>query len=260
MQSIKIGDTFFDIHNNDSPGWEDGALIDFKLFSVFLNNGTVLDIGANVGLTSILFAQTAEKVFAFEPSLNTFKNLVINTKSSKLNNIHCYKFGLGNKNENKTLVTPRGGISTAAHVLTTETHSEYEHEYIQIKKLDKVYKSIGISSVQFLKIDVEGYELDVLYGATKLLKHYKPVVVLEFNSLCLNQFRDMPANVFLQKISRIFPLVYAVEGQRYLDLKSINDRYHVVYENIMKQKYRNLVCAYSREQLSNFYAQFLYGV
>jgi FkbM family methyltransferase len=260
MQSLKIGKKYFDIYSDDSPGQEDYTLVDLKLFLCFLNGGTVLDIGANIGLASIFFAQSAEKVFAFEPSLNTFKNLVINTKSSKLNNIYCYEFGLGNKNENKILVTPRGGISTAAHVLTTETHSEYELESIQIKKLDKVYKSIGISNVHFLKIDVEDFELDVLYGATKLLKHYKPVVVLEFNSLCLNQFRDMPANVFLQKINRIFPLVYAVEGQRYLDLKSINDRYHVVYENIMKQKYRNLVCAYSRDQLSVFYTQFSYGV
>lgn len=126
--------------------------------------------------------------------------------------------------------------------------------------MDKVYKSIGISNVKFLKIDTEGFELDVLFGATKLLKQYRPVVVLEFNSLCLNQFRDIPANIFLQKINKLFPLVYAVEGQRYLDLKSINDRYHVVYENIMKQKYRNLVCAFNMEQLSDFYAQFSYGV
>jgi FkbM family methyltransferase len=260
MKSLKIGERNFNIYSDDSSGWEDNTLVDLKLFLCFLNGGTVLDIGANVGLTSVYFAQLSEKVFAFEPSLGTFKNLLLNIESAKLFNIHGYQFGLGNKNEKKILIKPSGSPSTVAHVLTTETHSEYEQEFIQIKKLDKVYKSIGISNVQFLKIDVEGYELDVVYGATKLLKQYKPVLVLEFNSLCLNQFRDMPANVFLHKINRIFPLVYAVEGQRYLDLKSINDRYHVVHENIMRQKYRNLVCAYSREQLSDFYAQFLYGV
>jgi FkbM family methyltransferase len=260
MQSIQIGSKFFDICTNDAPGWEDGALLDFNLFSTFLNGGTALDIGANVGLTSILFAQTSEKVFAFEPSLNSFRNLSINIKSSKYNNVHCYEFGLGSKNRNKILITAPKGESTTAYILTNDTHSEYQKETIQIKKLDKVYKSIGVSNVKFVKIDTEGYELDVLSGATKLLKQYRPVVVLEFNSLCLNQFRDIPANIFLQKINKIFPLVYAVEGQRYLDLKSINDRYHVVYENIMKQKYRNLVCAYNRDQLSEFYRQFSYGV
>lgn len=56
MQLLKIGNKFFDICSNDAPGWEEGSLLDFKLFSTFLNGGVVLDIGANVGLTSILFA------------------------------------------------------------------------------------------------------------------------------------------------------------------------------------------------------------
>jgi FkbM family methyltransferase len=259
MQSIQIGSKFFNFKSNDAPGWEDGTLIDFNLFSTFLNGGVVLDVGANIGLTSILFAQASKKVFAFEPSLNSFRNLSINIQSSKYSNIHLYRFGLGSRNENRILTTSPGG-STSAYVLTNDTHSEWQQEIVQIKKLDKVYQSIGVSNVKFVKIDTEGYELDVLSGATKLLKQYRPVVVLEFNSSCLNQLRDIPANIFLQKINKIFPLVYAVEGQRYLDLKSINDRFHVVYENIMKQKYRNLVCAYNRDQLSEFYRQFSYGV
>jgi tRNA1(Val) A37 N6-methylase TrmN6 len=61
MQSIQIGSKFFNFNSNDAPGWEDGILLDFNLFSTFLNGGTVLDIGANVGLTSILFAQVSKK-------------------------------------------------------------------------------------------------------------------------------------------------------------------------------------------------------
>jgi hypothetical protein len=62
MQSIKIGSKFFDICTNDAIGWENiFSLVDFNLFSTFLNGGVVLDIGANVGLTSILFAQRSEK-------------------------------------------------------------------------------------------------------------------------------------------------------------------------------------------------------
>jgi FkbM family methyltransferase len=259
MQSIQIGVNFFNIKSNDAPGWEDGTLRDFNLFSNFLNGGTVLDIGANVGLTSILFAQASEKVFAFEPSLNTFRNLSINVQSSKYSNLHLFRFGLGSRNENRILITSPGS-SVSSYVLTNDTHSEYQQEIIQIKKLDKVYKSINISNVTFIKIDVEGNELDVLFGATKLLKQYRPVVVLEFNSLCLNQLRDIPANIFLRQINEIFPLVYAVEGQRYLDLNSVNDRYHVVYENIKNEKYRNLVCAYNKDQLSKFYRKFSYGV
>lgn len=102
MQSIKIGSKFFDICSNDAIGWEDNyILVDFNLFSTFLNGGTALDIGANVGLASILFAQVSEKVFAFEPSLNSFRNLSINIQSSKYSNVHLYRFGLGRKKKIK---------------------------------------------------------------------------------------------------------------------------------------------------------------
>ena len=177
MQSIQIGSKFFDIYTNDAPGWEDGTLIDFNLFSTFLNGGTALDIGANVGLTSILFAQTSEKVFAFEPSLNSFRNLSINIKSSKYNNVHCYQFGLGSKNKNEILVSAPKGESTTAYILTNDTHSEYQQETIQIKQLDKVYKSIGVSNVKFVKIDTEGFELNVLQGFEE---HLSKVKVIQF--------------------------------------------------------------------------------
>lgn len=36
MQSIQIGSKFFDIYTNDAPGWEEGALLDFNLFQLFL--------------------------------------------------------------------------------------------------------------------------------------------------------------------------------------------------------------------------------
>jgi FkbM family methyltransferase len=189
MQSIKIGSKFFDICTDDAIGWENNfTLVDFNLFSTFLNGKTVLDIGANVGLTSILFAQVSENVFAFEPSLNSFRNLSINIQSSKYSNVHLYRFGLGSRNENRILATTPG-ISTTAHVLTNNTHSEFQQEIIQIKKLDKVYKSIGVSNVKFVKIDVEGHELEVIAGALKHLEFsgWPPII---FESWDFDWFKD----------------------------------------------------------------------
>ena len=57
MRSLKIGERNFDIYSDECPGWEDNALVDLKLFSCFLSGGTVLDIGVNVGLATIYFAQ-----------------------------------------------------------------------------------------------------------------------------------------------------------------------------------------------------------
>jgi hypothetical protein len=95
--------------------------------------------------------------------------------------VHCYEFGLGSKNRNKILITAPKGESTTAYILTNDTHSEYQKETIQIKKLDKVYKSIGVSNVKFVKIDTEGCDLDVILGASELIKKYKPALLVEMH-------------------------------------------------------------------------------
>jgi predicted O-methyltransferase YrrM len=56
---------------------------------------TVLDIGANIGCTSLLFGSRASKVYSFEPSPTTYRWLVENVQRAKLNNVEPINLGLG---------------------------------------------------------------------------------------------------------------------------------------------------------------------
>ena len=155
---------------------------------------TILDVGANVGLFSLSYATMFEEaeIYSFEPVPFIFnylnQNLKINPNLS--NNVHTYNFGMSNCIEQKQLSIP-----------VPQQHERY------IKDLDiRLYSALGqgkekfdaqftliddwvddfqIRSVDFIKIDVEGYEYLVLEGATKTLLSFKPVVMFELNQLTL---------------------------------------------------------------------------
>jgi predicted O-methyltransferase YrrM len=63
----------------------------------------VLDVGANIGCTSILFGELASRVASFEPSPTTFRLLEKNIAQSGLNNIELYNYALGARTESSEL-------------------------------------------------------------------------------------------------------------------------------------------------------------
>ena len=115
-QAVKIGANYFTITSDDDYLVHVGKVFQpemCKLFDSLLeSNHTALDIGANIGCTSILFGQKAKKVISFEPSPTTFRLLDLNIKNSGLNNVEIHNVGLGAEDEKLTLTfaaSDRGG-------------------------------------------------------------------------------------------------------------------------------------------------------
>ncbi|MDB5948523.1 MAG: methyltransferase FkbM, partial [Massilia sp.] len=71
------------------------------------------------------------------------------------------------------------------------THADANHvrEQIEIRRLDEVVPGLSLAALDFIKIDVEGFEGHVLRGARATLEGLTPVVVLELNHWCLNAFQ-----------------------------------------------------------------------
>tara|TARA_B100000508_G_C11465832_1_gene282434 strand:+ start:15982 stop:16872 length:891 start_codon:yes stop_codon:yes gene_type:complete len=141
--------------------------------------GTFIDVGANIGLMSLYAAlKTGDdgRVIAFEPNIETYKiaehNISINSFEDK---IQLIKKGLGSKSETKKLYD-NWSINRGAASLVKNS-DEAQGSEIEITKLDKI---IDGRLVDLVKIDVEGYELEVLKGATSLLKRdHPPVLIVE---------------------------------------------------------------------------------
>jgi FkbM family methyltransferase len=251
--NVKVGDKFYMIASDDDYLTHIGSEFEPGMCSLFKSlinkNHKVLDIGANIGLTSILFGNLASEVDSFEPSLSTFKILQKNLAASLHSNIHIHNFGLGAKNENLTLTFSPSNRAGGFVSDKTQASKEHSVENIVIKKGDDFL----ITKVDFIKIDVEGYEKNVIEGLLQSILQNHPVIVLELNHWCLNAFQRISIPDFFDFLANVFPILYAVDGEEYLDLHDESDRYIVMYHHIIHFKFPNIVAAFDQKQLNRFH-------
>jgi FkbM family methyltransferase len=125
--------------------------------------GIALDIGAFIGDTTPWFIDRGFKTLAFEPYPDAFLCLQQNIGSN------CYCLAIGN-GEGFTLQSSQAGNMGARSLSGCETGCRA----IAIDEL-------GLEDVGVIKIDVEGFEPNVLAGATETIGRCKPVIIVEFN-------------------------------------------------------------------------------
>lgn len=126
----------------------------------------IIDAGANIGSVSkdLNYWFPEADIFAFEPVKNTFNLLVNNT--NKIRKIHPKQLALGAKDEKMELLL--NSENTINSLKINDLISHVGTEEIQIIRLDDFIKQTGLGTVDVLKIDVEGFEFEVLEGCGKL--------------------------------------------------------------------------------------------
>ena len=127
---------------------------------------TVLDVGAWCGTWSHAMQKYSTKIIAFEPNAIHFDCLQKNL--NEFTNITCNNNAIGDKN---------GMVSLTTEDATQNTRIEKESGNISMFTID----SFNYNDIDLIKIDVEGYEMKVLEGATETLKTVKFLMV-ELNS------------------------------------------------------------------------------
>jgi hypothetical protein len=100
-----------------------------------------------------------------------------------------------------------------------------------------------------MKVDVEGFELEVFASAREILNTYKPIVFLEMNHWCLNIFRRISIPEFRERLTKIFPYVYAIEGSDYVDYVDQRNVHHINYHHVLKFKFMNMVAGFDRQDI-----------
>jgi FkbM family methyltransferase len=135
------------------------------------NFRTYIDIGANDGDTSVNFINDFKKVIAFEPNPTTFDILSTN----KL--IESYNLALGSCNGKINLVVPfenkpQWGSTSTLRNANWSSGISYE---VEIRTLD----SFQFKEIDFIKVDVEQAELDVILGSKETIKQNLPVIMFE---------------------------------------------------------------------------------
>jgi FkbM family methyltransferase len=138
--------------------------------------GLILDIGANVGLFSIFAARKARLVHAFEPSKATFAYLEENTQG--IQNISAHNYAVGRTNGHVSLDI--SGPPTA-YAVTDRTTAKTASEVVESRTIGTVFRELGIDRCEYLKLDCEGSEYDILLTADAPLLRRIDAIVLEFH-------------------------------------------------------------------------------
>jgi FkbM family methyltransferase len=137
----------------------------------------VVDIGANIGIHSIYFSQIAKKgfVLAFEPALEPFALLLSNIKN--IDNIIPVNLAASHDN----LITDLYITFDNAYSSLKDTKRKTVKEIRRVIccKLDDFLLGLNLDHIDFVKIDAEGFEHNILEGMKKIIARYRPVIFCE---------------------------------------------------------------------------------
>lgn len=152
-----------------------------------VSNTAVIDIGANVGHHTLFASSFAKKVYAFEPYPKVYEKIYEKIKINKLTNVEVYEFGLGLEELTIEYYEPLGNNLGQGSFIYSNGSKSID---LPVKNGDKFIEQNGIKNISIIKIDVEGFENEVLLGLSKTINKLRPIVFFEWDSEKSNEKSD----------------------------------------------------------------------
>jgi FkbM family methyltransferase len=147
---------------------------------------TFIDVGANVGEWSLLAAKHGARVLAFEPQ-HDLANAIrwsIDNNGPQASTIDVYEMCLGAKDGHASLwwnpsnedldVYNEGNVTMVEHPSLNRLPGK-----VTVRRFDGVFAETGLQAIDWMKVDVEGGEIDVLDGARESIAAHKPNLIIE---------------------------------------------------------------------------------
>lgn len=135
---------------------------------------TIFDVGANIGESENYFSKHFKKsnIYCFEPTKNSFENLKNNIQG---NHTKCFNIGFGQEETTLTIEVYKNPELSSYNSFNESIFENEEKvvEQIEITTLTNFCHSNQIDTIDLLKIDTEGFDLQVLKGAIELLNKDK---------------------------------------------------------------------------------------
>ncbi len=162
----------------------------FAFYESFLKPSMiVVDAGANIGLHTLFFAKRVGpegRVYAFEPGQSAFDRLQSHVKRNQLTNVRCFHCALGA--DEGTVAIAENPQDNSRNFVVESSPGKIGTKNVALRSLNQVLAEESVVRVDFLKLDVEGFESEVLKGARSYLeKHRIRVLQLELDDLGLGR-------------------------------------------------------------------------
>lgn len=185
-------------------GTHDERYIVTKLLNIIKPGDICWDIGANIGFYTCLLASLVEDsgaVVAFEPAARTCGYLKENVSLNQFTNVTVVNKGLGDKQEQRLLHYSEAGLAEGTASLKY-ADGRAVSERVALDTIDDLIRELP--TPEFVKIDVEGYQLEVLRGGEHFFKTRAPLLMAELkdvgetNRAIFGELEDYVANLGYQ--------------------------------------------------------------
>jgi FkbM family methyltransferase len=190
---------------------KDGIDFDRRvLYSLVKNNSVCFDIGANIGETTLNFARLARegKVYSFEPVPFLFERLQTNVSFNNFPNIFLNNLALSDKKEQLFFESSKNHNSSG---ISLQKHPTSRSQAVNSTTIDSFVEENNITHIDFMKIDVEGFESLVIKGGMRTLKKFMPVIFMEVDHHNLSKNNSSEKELLMQMHSLGYSL-FRIEG------------------------------------------------
>lgn len=177
--------------------------------------GVVLDVGANIGLSALALAPLLPRgrVLALEPSPRTVAALRRTLALNRLEDCVVVEPVAVGATQGEAAFHA-AGHSAGAHLMDPNTlgAASLPQVMVPVETLDALVARHALTRLDFIKIDVEGFETEVLDGARATLGRFRPLVFAEFNAWTLQCNRSANPRAVLEDWLSRFPVAHALRG------------------------------------------------
>lgn len=174
-----------------------------------------IDVGANIGVTGLIMSEyfNSGKIYALEPGAKTYRALERNLERNAVKNVIPFNLAISNKTHMVSFAD-----NSAYGRIAEEGAIGDNLNTVQATTLDDFVESQKLSRIDFIKVDIEGFEPDFFEGAKKTIEKFAPIIYFELNSwaMLVNGPRD-PIG-FVRDVAREFPFTYRVCGDDASDI------------------------------------------
>ncbi|MGH7900112.1 MAG: FkbM family methyltransferase [Thermodesulfobacteriota bacterium] len=183
-----------------SRSYEEGEL---KFVQRFVKPGMIcFDIGANQGFYTVLLSRQVSlqgKVFAFEPVTSEFRKLKRNIQINRCSSVTVLeRMGVSSHEGVADMFVCLDGHGSRSSMRQPpeEVKARTKVQKVSMTTLDSYVRKNNISRIDFIKIDVEGSEIDVLGGGQNVLGALHPVILIEMADVVTQQFGYRAVEVY----------------------------------------------------------------
>ncbi len=186
-----------------------------KLISRELKKGMVcIDLGGNIGYYTLLESNrvgNSGKVICIEPSPLNYRYLKKNLEMQNSSNVETHNFACGDINGEINFLISKN--SNTCRTIPEEEPIPNGEQVIKvpIRKLDSFLEENPLQKIDFLRTDVEGYELQVFEGARKTIQQFKPMIQIEVHPDYLGKSKTRKFLQFLK--NEDYEVKYFIRGE-----------------------------------------------